>query len=412
MFFRNKRILIFIPFIFFSIGITAQNGQSFLQDTFCANQTILVVNQLFSPSNPSGTVIIPGGAYNGADSIIHVDFTFNQPVEITINDTLCTGDTLWAGGKAFHANFPFGQVIVQEGAVNGCDSVIHVDLTFTSTPYDYHVDICEGDTIYINGTAYHAFHTSGTEVISNGLCDSIINVTVNAITPPFSNLVDTLCPDEYYIINGTRYDYDNRSGYEILPNASVTGCDSIVAIDLEFRELWVYIGEDRELIIGDTVCITPLYGLTPLSLQWLPTPPCADSLCLDNCIQPLDPVSFTLLATDVSGCVLRDDIHISISSKSRVYAPNAFNPDASEPNNHFYLSCDMGVVNIKRMFIADRWGELLYDRQNISPNSPLDGWDGYYRGEIMHPDTYIFWAELERIDGSTFIEKGGFSLIR
>ena len=30
----------------------------------------------------------------------------------------------------------------------------------------------------------------------------------------------------------------------------------------------------------------------------------------------------------------------------------------------------------------------------------------------MHPGTYMFWAELERIDGTTFIETGSFALIR
>jgi gliding motility-associated-like protein len=70
------------------------------------------------------------------------------------------------------------------------------------------------------------------------------------------------------------------------------------------------------------------------------------------------------------------------------------------------------VVNIKHIFVADRWGELLYDRTNIPPNSPEDGWDGLYKGKVMNPDTFIFWAELERFDGSTFIEKGGFSMVR
>jgi gliding motility-associated-like protein len=70
------------------------------------------------------------------------------------------------------------------------------------------------------------------------------------------------------------------------------------------------------------------------------------------------------------------------------------------------------VVNIKRFFIADRWGELLYDRSNIPPNMPDEGWDGTYKGKVLDPGTYVFWAELERFDGSTFFEKGGFSLVR
>lgn len=393
---------------------SAQSGQAFLRDTFCGNQSIFVVNQIFGPSNPSGTVTIPGGAFNGADSVIHVELTFKQPAVFNLNSTICANDTIWVNGTAYHSNFFIGQETVQEGAANGCDSIINVHLTIRPIYFDYTIDVCEGETVYVNGTAYDAFiHNSGTELIpGNGACDSILNVTVNAITPPFSNLRDTLCPDGFYMINGTRYDTDNRNGYEILPNAASSGCDSIVAIDLEFRNLWLYIGEDRELFFGDTICITPQYGLTPTSFVWLPTAPCADSACLDICIRPTAAAMFSLRATDVSGCVLTDEIRLSISKENRVYAPNVFNPDAGAPNNRFYLSCGQGVVNIKRLFIADRWGELLYDQTDVLPNSPDDGWDGYYRGKVMHPDTYIFWAELERFDGSTFIERGGFALVR
>ncbi len=408
-----KQTLLGSIFLLVSALSFAQSGHSFLRDTFCANQSIFIGNQIFSPANPTGTVTIPGGAFNGADSVIHVELTFNQPVVLNLNASICANDTIWVNGTPYHANFFIGQEIVQEGAVNGCDSIINVYLTIRPIYFDYEVDICEGETVFINGTAYDAFNTTGTEIISsNGACDSILNVKINAITPPFSNLRDTLCPDGFYTINGTRYDSNNRNGYEILPNAASSGCDSIVAIDLEFRSLWLYIGEDREMIFGDTICITPQYGLSPTSFVWLPTAPCADSACIDNCIRPTEAAMFTLLATDVSGCVLKDEIKLSISKKNRVYAPNVFNPDANEPNNRFFLSCDRGVVNIKRLFIADRWGELLYDQTDVLPNSPDAGWNGYYRGKVMHPDTYIYWAELERFDGSTFVERGGFSLVR
>lgn len=408
----STRYLVFICLLCHT-ALNAQSGEFFLRDTFCGNQTILVGNQFFGPSNPSGQVILPGGSFNGADSIIHVQLTFNQPVVVNLNSTLCAGDTIWINGTAYHANFYIGQEVVQEGSANGCDSIININLTFKPIIFDYQIDVCEGDTVYVNGTAYDAFfHKEGTEVIPNGACDSILMVKVNPLTPPFSYIRDTLCPDDFLIINGTRYDTDNRAGYEVLKNAASTGCDSLLAIDLEFRNLYLYIGEDREIVKGDTVCITPQYGLTPLSLVWSPTAPCPDSSCTTNCVQLTEPSVFTLVATDTSGCVLRDEVKITISKKNRIYAPNVFSPDARYPNNYFYLSCDRSVVNIKHIFVADRWGELLYDRTNIPPNSPEDGWDGLYKGKVMNPDTFIFWAELERFDGSTFIEKGGFSMVR
>ncbi|MBL7826460.1 MAG: gliding motility-associated C-terminal domain-containing protein, partial [Saprospiraceae bacterium] len=216
----------------------------------------------------------------------------------------------------------------------------------------------------------------------------------------------------FLLINGTRYDQNNRAGYEIIKNGSYTGCDSIVAIDLEFRNLWVYVGEDQEIIRGDFACIEAQYGLEPVELVWLPYAPCSDSACTEPCFRVVEPITFSFIATDVSGCVLIDDIRITISNKNRVYAANVFSPDAAWPNNYFYLGCDQGVVNIRKFMIANRWGEIMYEVENILPNDPEAGWDGYFRGSVMNPDTYIYFAELERYDGSTFEHAGGFSLVR
>lgn len=409
---NKKSALSPILILFFFQLAMGQNGHYFYRDTFCSNQNILIVNQLFGPSNPTGQVTIPGGAASGADSVIHVELTFFQPAMSTLTGTFCEGDTVWVNGVPYHSKFFIGQETLQEAAANGCDSIVNINLTFRKVFYEYNLNVCEGDTVYFNGTAYHAFNTTGMEVIPNGACDSILVIKVNSITPPFSTLRDTLCPDEFYEINGVRYDYDNRNGFEILKNASYTGCDSIVTVELSFRNLWVYIGEDRQVIKGDTVCIFPQYARMPFLVEWLPFAPCSDPFCTDNCVQLINSTTFTYLATDSSGCVLRDDISFNVITKNNVYAPNVFSPDAEEPNNRFFLSCDRTILNIKQMQIADRWGSIIFDQKNFAPDFADSGWDGTYNGSAMNPGVYVFWAELERFDGSTFVEKGSFTLIR
>lgn len=385
------------------------------RDTFCSNQTLLIGNQFFDASNPNGTVVLSGAAADGGDSVIFVNLVFHQPVETYLNQSICAGDTLWVNGTAYHSNFYLGEEIVDNGAANGCDSVIHVNLNFYSSVVDYQTTICEGDTIYINGNAYHAYHTSGEEKVSGGAaggCDSIIRVNVQVITPPYSIISDTLCPDGFMMVNGHRYDSDNRAGLEILPAAATSGCDSLVYLSLSFRELWVYLGADRNIIKGDTVCLVPLFGLVPESLAWSPAPPCSDSLCTSACIQPLADITYHLTATDTSGCAVSDDVSIFVSNDNRVYAPNVFNPDAPAPNNRFFLSADNGVVLIRRLLIADRWGGIVFDKENLTPGDEGQGWDGSWRGKIAQVGVYTFWAELERFDGTRLEKKGTVSLIR
>lgn len=399
-------------FIFIAVKSSAQPGHATYRDTFCDNQTVFVINQFFDASNPTATIVLPGAGSGGIDSVIHVELTFNAAMEATLTQTLCEGDTLWVNGTPYHAGFFIGEEFIESGSVNGCDSIIHVNLNFRKVFYDFEQPICEGDSIVVNGHVYTAFNRVGMEVIPNGVCDSIIRVNLTAVPIPFSEIYDTLCPGETRVINGNVYDAENRIGYELLDNAGANGCDSLVKISITYRELWVYVGEDTEIIKGDTICISTLYGMTPVSLQWSPLAPCPDSSCSTQCIAPLSAISFTLTAVDSTGCVLSDQINIRVSNKNRVYAPTVFNPDADWPNNRFFLGADNGVRLVRRLFIADRWGELLFDVNDIFPDNPDAGWDGYYRGQIMHPGAYIFWAELERIDGTTFIETGSFSLVR
>ena len=110
--------------LFFAATAIAQPGHSTYRDTFCDNQTILVGNQFFNANNPTGTVILPGAAVGGIDSVIHVELTFNSAMESTLNQTLCEGDTLWVNGTAYHAGFYIGDEFIESGSANGCDSII------------------------------------------------------------------------------------------------------------------------------------------------------------------------------------------------------------------------------------------------------------------------------------------------
>jgi hypothetical protein len=177
--------------------------------------------------------------------------------------------------------------------------------------------------------------------------------------------------------------------------------------------LWVYLGEDTEITQGDEICIDPLYGLTPTNIQWFPTPPCDDPACADYCTQPLENVAYAIEVTDqTTGCVLSDAIQILVNDENRVYAPTIFHPEASFPNDRFFLSCDDGVSIIQRLMIADRWGEILYDQENIPPDEPNEGWDGRLNGKIVQPGVYTWWATFVRLDGTTFEKAGGVSVAR
>ncbi|MBK8920768.1 MAG: gliding motility-associated C-terminal domain-containing protein [Saprospirales bacterium] len=416
MHYRAFRFILAV-LLFCGLASTTLNAQVFfLRDTFCNNQLIVVNNHLYGPGNPSGTEVLPGAASNGTDSIVEVRLVFFQPVMLRLDQTLCEGDTVWVNQIPYHAGFTLGTEIIEGGAANGCDSIIDVNLRFLETvTYKIEQVICEGDTLLVNGVAYDAYHTTGTEVVTggapNGQCDSIIQVRLTPAPLPYSERTDTLCPDTFLMINGRRYDRNNRYGLEILPNAAANGCDSLVNVRLTFRELWLSLGDDLDIALGDSACITPLFGMQPVDLYWSPPLPCTSIDCLPYCKSFFANEQYTLDATDISGCVLRDDIRIAVRKEPPVYAPTAFQPGAEWPNNYFFLSAGAGIAGIKHLQIANRWGEVVFDKSGTAPNTPSEGWDGNWRGKTAPPGVYIFWANLEWIDGSTQVISGSFALV-
>jgi len=277
--------------------------------------------------------------------------------------------------------------------------------------------VCEGDTVFVNGNPYCVGNHIGVEVVKNGAangCDSIIQVDLTPTASPFFILQDTLCPDGFYVINGVRYDKKNPNGLETLPNASFAGCDSLVLVELFFRELSLYIGEDRTAVLGDDLCVSAYFGLQPKEYTWTPPPPCTAPNCTNFCVSAsaLGVYQYALTATDVHNCTLKDTVTIQVTDDSRVYIPNIFQPGADEPNGRFHISTDQSIARIRQFWIADRWGALLHQANDVLPNDADSGWDGTYAGKTMDTGVYIYFAELERIDGSALTRTGTVTIVR
>jgi len=70
------------------------------------------------------------------------------------------------------------------------------------------------------------------------------------------------------------------------------------------------------------------------------------------------------------------------------------------------------VVSINTFQIYDRWGEQVFQATNFQPNQPANGWDGTFRGQALDPGVYVFYAEIQFIDGEVELFEGGVTLVR
>jgi len=109
---------------------------------------------------------------------------------------------------------------------------------------------------------------------------------------------------------------------------------------------------------------------------------------------------------------------VHVMEKSRVKFPTAFtpSPDGSSngrysrtdfSNNVFYPIVLMGDLKEYKMEIFNRWGVLLFHSNDIDV-----GWDGYYKGNLLMQDVYIYRVSGIYNDGKRFSITGDVLLMR
>jgi len=224
------------------------------QDRICQSDTIFYNGNPYYFGKDSGTENIGPLSYTGCDSMVNVQLSFHPPIRSEINSTLCEGTTIIVNGTEYGEapDFPqSGQEIMQSFRL--CDSIIDIDLSFNAfVENNINEDICGCEPRMINGQSYDCNNPTDTIIMIGASyvgCDSIININLNYVTPPETDLNTVLCAEEHIIVRGNRYDINTPMGTEVFPLDSDAGCDSTVNINLTF-----FTTEIPQLDTAATIC--------------------------------------------------------------------------------------------------------------------------------------------------------------
>jgi gliding motility-associated-like protein len=123
-------------------------------------------------------------------------------------------------------------------------------------------------------------------------------------------------------------------------------------------------------------------------------------------------ITYILNATDVHGCKASDTINIKVFCEStQVFIPNVFTPD-NDGRNDILMVRGTGIRTIKYFRIFNRWGEIVFEKSNFSPNDRSNGWDGKIKGIAAPPDVYVYTCEVVCENGNSYIYKGNTSIVK
>lgn len=177
-------------------------------------------------------------------------------------------------------------------------------------------------------------------------------------------------------------------------------------------EVSVDIGPDLEIKLGATV---DLVANTPntVSYDWSASDTVAVS-CL-NCpnlsSQPFTNITYFVKVTDiVTGCTAEDEMNVFVLKEKSLFVPTAFSPNGDGINDQLNVFGGPDVTKILRFEIYARNGSLIFKQDNFLLSERI-GWDGRYNQQLLPTDVFIYFAEVQFIDGGTEIIKGDFTLI-
>jgi len=238
--------------------------------------------------------------------------------------------------------------------------------------------VCVGENITLRATGGLNYRWIPESLYSNPL-DSITNVTPTANTVYSVIIGNTTCIPDTQQVNVRTLTRPN-----------------------------VNAGNDTILIRGQSITLYPSSD-RPVRFEWTAdnTLSCTD--CRNPVASPFETTTYIVTGYDANNCSDSDDIKIQLidnCSGDIVLVPNAFTPNNDNNNDILYVRGQL-VSSIKIFRIYNRWGELLFETDDINT-----GWDGTFKGQNMNSGVYVYYVEAICIDGKETLKKGNVTLIR
>jgi gliding motility-associated-like protein len=170
----------------------------------------------------------------------------------------------------------------------------------------------------------------------------------------------------------------------------------------------------QELRLGTSLTFTPIVqGPFPIvSYSWTPSEGLSCTDCPNPEVNPAVNTIYTLTVTDANGCTAEANVDVNLNTKREIYIPNAFSPNADDINDFFRVYSGPGVASISAFQIFDRWGNLVWEGNNLAPSPDgSDGWDGTYLGRPADPGVYVYAIEILFLDGRVITYRGDVALV-
>lgn len=206
--------------------------------------------------------------------------------------------------------------------------------------------------------------------------------------------------------------------YSVTATSPLTGCSSVSDTLIEVGG-YPDIKFDKDTIVAPTGFVMNLSpfiinsnspNILPMKkYEWTPVQniECTDVICSTIKATFKNNTCYTVKATNVYGCSDTASICIKVfCENAQIFVPDAFVPLGDVPENRKLIVRGSGIASVKSFRVFNRWGKLVFERNNFPPNAPEFGWDGRVDGKLADQGVYVYTVEVICENGTPYFKKG------
>lgn len=266
---------------------------------------------------------------------------------------------------------------------NGTDSIlVNVQMPFTMT-------VSERDTMCVGGSL---------RLRANGASSYSWTPAIGLDNPNSATPLATPGNSVTYQVVGK----DDRNCFTDTANVPL----------IVFNNPTVEAGADKTANVGQTIDLVPHVSADVIDARWTPTGSIFRNIFPGVSVKPLETTTFKVQVKNAGGCVATDEVVVRVlCNGDNLFMPNTFSPNGDGMNDLFFPRGN-GIYNIKSLKVFSRWGELVFNKSNFSPNDPAEAWDGTFKGRKLNPDVFVYVIEVMCDNNNTLTFKGNIALIK
>jgi len=221
-----------------------------------------------------------------------------------------------------------------------------------------------------------------------------------------------------YSINGT--EFQSSSGfYNLSANSysvfvrDLDGCITMKEAIVEIaQEIDIILPDNISIATGETVILNPLIEPSSIdSFSWTPSEYILNPQQLIAEVQPQESITYTL-SIFYGECVEFRTIAIDVIEESKeVYFANTIS--LGDSNNNILYPQTNSDNNISQAFlyVYDRWGNLVFENENLTVNDPNAGWNPGLDLDYMQ-GVYVYMFRYSENENENNILTGTVTVLR